>query len=289
MNIKVEGLSKQYFSSKKKSLDCVDMQIPKGVFGLIGENGAGKTTLLKSIATIIPVSCGTIKVMDYVLPGEECEVRKRLGYLPQNNSLFENLTVFEMMDYIGLMKQLFDKDKREKEIFDLLKKFNLEEKINVKIKHISGGMKQRVGIAQSLLGEPEVLILDEPTVGLDPKERLCFRNIINEMVQDKVVIISTHIISEIATMCDNLAVMKGGKVLYCGSMEELLDKTYGKVYIDIIPIESEIEYSKYGKIISITRRRQKVEVRFIDEGDISKNYKLVEPTLEDAYFYVSYL
>lgn len=288
MIIKVEGLSKQYFNSKKRSLDNVNLNIPKGVFGLIGENGAGKTTLLKSISTIIPVSCGTIKVMDYVLPSEECEVRKRLGYLPQNNSLFENLTVFEMMDYIGLMKQIFDKGEREKEIVDLLRKFNLEEKIHVKIKHLSGGMKQRVGIAQSLLGKPEVIILDEPTVGLDPKERLHFRNIINEIAQDKVVIISTHIISEIATMCDNLAVMKDGKVLYCGSMEELLDKAYGKVYIDIIPKESEIEYSKYGKIISITRRKEKMEVRFIVEEEISKSYKLVEPTLEDAYFYISY-
>ena len=288
MSIRVEGVSKRYVNSNKKSLDCVDLYIPKGVFGLIGENGAGKTTLLKSIATILPVRDGAIKVMDFVIPGEECEVRKRLGYLPQKNSLFGNLTVFEMMDYIGLVKQIFDKKEREKEIFELLEKFNLEDKTNVRIKHLSGGMRQRVGIAQALLGNPEVVILDEPTVGLDPKERLRFRNIINEIAQDKVVIISTHIISEIATICDDLAILKDGRVLYGGSMKELLDNVYGKIYIETILKEDKIDYSNYGEIISITRKKDTVDVRFISEEDVSEKYQLVEPTLEDAYFYVSY-
>lgn len=288
MNIEVEGVSKRYFNRKKKSLDCVNLHIPKGVFGLIGENGAGKTTLLKSISTIIPVSDGKIKVMDYVLPGQENEVRKRLGYLPQNISLFGNLTVFEMLDYIGLMKQIFDKDERKNTIINLLKMFNLDDKREVKFKHLSGGMRQRVGIAQALLGEPEFIILDEPTVGLDPKERLRFRNIISEIAQEKVVIISTHIISEIATLCDNLAVMKDGKVLYCGEMERLLDKVYGKIYVDTIKKDDKILYSRYDKIISIIRKKEKVEVRFISDEKVDDRYKLIEPTLEDAYFYISY-
>lgn len=289
MSIEVRNLSKKYPKSKTKSLDNVNLSIPKGIFGLIGENGAGKTTLLKTLTTLLPISEGSVTIFDYNLPIQVNEVRNIIGYLPQNLGLFNNLTAFEMMDYIALFKNILDKQERKREIIALLDQFNLKDKMNSKIKHLSGGMKQRLGIAQCLLGNPRVIILDEPTVGLDPNERLRFRNIINEIAQDKIVIISTHIISDISMMCENLAIIRKGKVLYCGTMDYLTEKIHDKVYVDTIDSSSTINNSLYGKIISITRKKNKLEIRFISENIEDKDrYNQVESTLEDAYFYMMF-
>jgi ABC-type multidrug transport system ATPase subunit len=289
MDIEVKNLSKKYLINKNKSLDNVNLSIPKGVFGLIGENGAGKTTLLKSLATLLPISEGSVTIFNYNLPKEGNEVRSILGYLPQKLDLFDNLTVFEMLDYIALLKNILDKDERKRQIIALLNQFNLDNKINSKIKHLSGGMKQRLGIAQCLLGNPKLIILDEPTVGLDPNERLRFRNIINEIAQDKIVIISTHIISDISMMCENVAIMNKGHVIYCGSSYDLTEKVKDKVYVDEIDSSSTVNNSLYEKIISITRKKSKLEVRFISEEiEARDKYHLTEPTLEDAYFYMTF-
>lgn len=287
MEIKIHNLTKKYAKSRRKSLDDVGLSISKGIFGLIGENGAGKTTLLKSIATLLPINEGKISVLNYNLPGQEEEVRKILGYLPQDFDMFRNLTVFEMLDYIALLKNITGQTEREKMIIELLQKFNLEEKRNCKIKALSGGMKQRVGIIQAILGNPEIIILDEPTVGLDPNERLRFRNIINEISEEKIVILSSHIISDIAMMCENVAILREGKVIYCGSIDCLTQKVSGKVYVDTIDSTCIIDNPKYEKIISITRKMKKIEVRFLSEEVINDvKYRAVEPTLEDAYFYM---
>lgn len=289
MSIEVKNLTKKYLKSKNKSLDNVSLSIPKGIFGLIGENGAGKTTLLKTLATQLPITEGSATIFNYKLPSQVNEVRSIMGYLPQNFSLFDNLTVFEMLDYIALLKNILEKDERKKQIISLMSKFNLQDKLNSKIKHLSGGMKQRVGIAQCLLGNPKLIILDEPTVGLDPNERLRFRNIINEISQDRALIISTHIISDISMMCENLAIMKKGKILYCGSVDNFTEKANGKIYLDFIDSSSHVDDSLYGKVISITRKNKKLEVRFIsEEVDIKNKYTLTQPTLEDAYFYMTF-
>ncbi len=287
MEIKIDNLTKKYAKNSKKSLDDVSLSIPKGIFGLIGENGAGKTTLLKSIVTLLPINEGKISILNYNLPGQEEEVRKLLGYLPQDFDMFQNLTVFEMLDYIALLKNITSPSERDQMITELLLKFNLEEKRNSKIKFLSGGMKQRVGIMQALLGSPEIIIFDEPTAGLDPNERLRFRNIINEIPDDKIVILSSHIISDIAMMCENVAILREGKIIYCGSIDSLTQKVSGKVYVDTIDSTHMIDNPKYEKIISITRKMKKLEVRFLSEAVINDDkYRAVEPTLEDAYFYM---
>ncbi len=290
MYIKTKNLSKKYFKAKSKSLDNVDLVIPKGIFGLIGENGAGKTTLLKTLTTILPINDGEVSILDCKLPEDENKVRGILGYLPQEFDLFHNLTAYEMLDYIALLKEVLDKKERDKQILDLLDKLNLSNKKDTKIKALSGGMKQRLGIAQCLLGNPKVIILDEPTVGLDPKERLRFRNVLHEVATDKIVIISSHIVSDISMMCENVAILNKGKVSYCGSIEELTEKVRGKVFLDYIESHDLLNSSLYEKIISISRRKNKLEVRFISENPKDKSiYKEVEPNLEDAYFYMSFI
>ncbi len=290
MYIKTKNLSKKYFKAKSKSLDNVDLVIPKGIFGLIGENGAGKTTLLKTLTTILPINDGEVSILDYKLPEDENKVRGILSYLPQEFDLFHNLTAYEMLDYIALLKEVLDKKERDKQILDLLDKLNLSNKKDTKIKALSGGMKQRLGIAQCLLGNPKVIILDEPTVGLDPKERLRFRNVLHEVATDKIVIISSHIVSDISMMCENVAILNKGKVSYCGSIEELTEKVRGKVFLDYIESHDLLNSSLYEKIISISRRKNKLEVRFISENPKDKSiYKEVEPNLEDAYFYMSFI
>lgn len=286
MSIEIQNLSKKYLNSKRKSLDNVNMTINNGILGLIGENGAGKTTLLKILSTQIPPSEGSVKVFGYDPVTEIESVRSIMGYLPQHVAFFPNLTSFEMMDYIGLLKNMNNEKKRKEEIEYWLEKFNLSDKRNEKIKSLSGGMKQRLGIVQSLLGDPKVVILDEPTVGLDPNERLRFRNIISDISKDKVVIISTHIINDIAMMGNQLAIIKKGNLLYSGYTDHMLEQVNEKVFTEVIDHTAAIDFSKYGEVISYVRKKDGLEVRFISE-DKKGHYIAVEPTLEDAYFYVN--
>lgn len=288
MNIEIKNVSKKYLKSKNKSLDNVNMSITKGIFGLLGENGAGKTTLLKTLATVMPVQDGVISIGGYDITKDVEKIRKHIGYLPQKFDFFESLTVYEMLDYIALLKNV-KAEEREHEITLLIQQFNLQDKTNSKIKNLSGGMKRRLAIAQSLLGDSKLVILDEPTVGLDPNERLRFRNIINEKSGECTIIISTHIISDIAMLCNNIGIMKKGKVIYCGSIDNLLELVEGKIYVDKLHIHDEIDRTKYKKPISILRKKNTVEVRFILDTPLVATYEQVTPTLEDAYFYITSL
>ena len=253
MNVEIKNLSIKYLKSKNKSLDNINMSIEKGIFGLLGENGAGKTTLLKTLATVLPVQEGIINIGGYDISKDVEIVREHIGYLPQKFDFFDSLTVYEMLDYIALLKNV-KKEDREHEITLLIQKFNLQDKTNSKIKNLSGGMRQRLAISQTLIGESKLVILDEPTVGLDPNERLRFRNIINDKIGERTVIISTHIISDIAMLCNNIGIMKNGKIVYCGSVDNLLELAEGKICVERFQANEEIDRTKYEKIISILRR-----------------------------------
>ena len=288
MNVEIKNLSIKYLKSKNKSLDNINMSIEKGIFGLLGENGAGKTTLLKTLATVLPVQEGIINIGGYDISKDVEIVREHIGYLPQKFDFFDSLTVYEMLDYIALLKNV-KKEDREHEITLLIQKFNLQDKTNSKIKNLSGGMRQRLAISQTLIGESKLVILDEPTVGLDPNERLRFRNIINDKIGERTVIISTHIISDIAMLCNNIGIMKNGKIVYCGSVDNLLELAEGKICVERFQANEEIDRTKYEKIISILRRKNMVEVRFIHDKPLDSSYEQVEPTLEDAYFYIMFV
>ena len=290
MNIKITNLSKKYLASKIKCLNDINVSINEGVYGLLGENGAGKTSLLKTIATILPIQTGNIQVDGKNYNDSIQEIRNIIGYLPQKFEFFNNLTVYETLDYILSLKKMKDNPQnRRKEIYEIIEKINLQEKINSKINNLSGGMKQRLAIAQALIGDSKLIILDEPTVGLDPGERLRFRNLINEYEKNRIIIISTHIISDISILCENIGVMKKGKLIYSGLITNLLEKIEGKIFIDEISDINDMNKKIYKNLISVTRKKNKLELRFfLEHFNKNEDKCLIEvsPTLEDAYFYL---
>ena len=290
MNIKITKLSKKYLKSKPKCLNDINVSINEGVYGLLGENGAGKTSLLKTIATILPIQTGNIQVDGKNYNDSIQEIRNIIGYLPQKFEFFNNLTVYETLDYILSLKKMKDNPQnRRKEIYEIIEKINLQEKINSKINNLSGGMKQRLAIAQALIGDSKLIILDEPTVGLDPGERLRFRNLINEYEKNRIIIISTHIISDISILCENIGVMKKGKLIYSGLITNLLEKIEGKIFIDEISDINDMNKKIYKNLISVTRKKNKLELRFfLEHFNKNEDKCLIEvsPTLEDAYFYL---
>ena len=212
--LKINNLKKQY--GKKLVLDNINLELSKGMIGLLGNNGAGKTTLMKIIATLLEPTQGTCS-LNKISIKEKKRIRKMLGYIPQEFSLYPDFTCYEMLDYFMLLDGVKDQEQRMNRIVEVLEMVNLQEKMHVKIKNLSGGMKRRVGVAQALLGNPMIIIADEPSVGLDPEERRNLSDLFKELSREKIVLLSTHIISDIEEVCDTLGIMKDGKLLFYGT------------------------------------------------------------------------
>ena len=227
--IEIKNLNKFY--GKKQALYDVNLKIEQGMFGLLGRNGAGKTTLMKILATLLQKKSGQVTVCGIPIENEK-EIRKIIGYLPQEFSIYPTMNVYEAMDYLAILSGL-GKQERKERIEMLLAQVNLTESKNKKVKALSGGMKRRLGIAQALLGNPKVLIVDEPTAGLDPEERIRFRNLLSETAEERIVILSTHIVGDIEATCENIAILDEGKVLYSGTVDDLLAAADGKVFTRI--------------------------------------------------------
>lgn len=221
--IRIENLRKEY--GKKTVLNDVSLHISEGMFGLLGKNGAGKTTLMKIMTTLVNPTSGSCYV-DGNPVSEKKKVRGIIGYIPQEFSLFPNFTCYEMMDYFMLLDNRKDKMKRKEQILKVLDQVNLSDQKHVKIKNLSGGMKRRAGIAQALLTDPKVIVADEPTVGLDPQERMHLRKLLKKLSKERVVVLSTHIISDIEDCCDQLAVLQKGSLLFQGTADELKKRTH---------------------------------------------------------------
>lgn len=277
--IVIKDLNKFY--SKKQALNDVSLTIEKGMFGLLGRNGAGKTTLMKILATLLNRSSGEINICGIDIKNAKA-IRRITGYLPQDFSMYPNMTVYEAMDYLGLLSEL-SRTERKEIIFKLLRKVNLSQNYRTKIKALSGGMKRRLGIAQAILHEPKVLIVDEPTAGLDPEERIRFRNLLCEIAEERIVILSTHIVGDIEATCENIAILDNGKVLYKGTTEELTQTANGKVYSTEIH-KNELPALKEKFIItSMLSMGNKVTVRMLANEKPHINAVICEPNIEDAY------
>ena len=274
------------FYGKKQALKDINLTIEKGMFGLLGRNGAGKTTLMKVITTLLKVDSGSITVSGADI--NECrKVRDMVGYLPQEFSMYGNMSSYEAMDYLGVLSGLSKKERKDK-IPYLLSKVNLQNNMKTKVKAMSGGMKRRLGIAQALLNNPKVLIVDEPTAGLDPEERIRFRNLLSEIAEDRIVILSTHIVGDIEASCEKIAVMDKGNIIFKGLVTELLDKADGKIYSAKV---SRVEVEEIKKKYVVTRvlmMAQEAEVRFVvdDDTDVFKGAEPALPNVEDAYMYL---
>ena len=282
--IEVKGLSKSY--GKVQVLKDIDLQIDTGLFGLLGPNGAGKTTLMKVLSTILPWKDGEVTIYDYDLLKEGDKVRELLGYLPQHFHAPGQFTGKEFLHYVGSMKGLSDKKERTDQVERLLEEVNLLPQANKKVKSYSGGMKRRLGIAQALLGNPKLIILDEPTAGLDPSERIRFRNIIEKLSKTYTIILSTHIISDIESSCEKLAVLNNGEVLFQGTTESLAEHAVNFVWELAVPSTEYDQIEKEHAIISSRREKDNVVFRLISNGSPDVRAVAVKPTIEDGYMAV---
>lgn len=280
MQIEFQKLSKEY-KNGAWGLKGVDLTIEKGVFGLLGPNGAGKTTLMRILSTLLKPTSGICTVNGKDISKNGDAIRRILGYLPQELSMYKNLTAFEFVDYMARLKGY----KNKKAIDDVFEEVGLSDVKNQRISTFSGGMKRRVGIAQAIIGNPQIVIVDEPTAGLDPEERVRFRNLISKFAKDKTVILSTHIIEDIYQTCENICILKSGSVLYKGNKTELMRCASGKVKIINAENEQELdEIKKKARIISVSYQSDAIMARVIDEN---AEYKCIpeKESLEDAYVY----
>lgn len=277
--IEIKELSK-FYGKKKQALSNVNLTIEQGMFGLLGRNGAGKTTLMKTLATLLQKQSGSISVCG--IPIENAKtIRKIVGYLPQDFSMYPTMSVIEAMDYLGILSGIGTKERKERIEF-LLKKVNLTEHKNKKVKALSGGMKRRLGIAQALLNDPKVLIVDEPTAGLDPEERIRFRNLLCDVAEERIVILSTHIVGDIEATCENLAILNEGSILYCGTVSDLLDTAKGKVFSKTVDKRDLPKLKKEYNIIGMHSQDKKTYIRFLSDVPFP-DAESCEPNIEDAY------
>jgi ABC-type multidrug transport system ATPase subunit len=281
MQVLIAGLTKRY-GRATPALDDIDLTIPTGMFGLLGPNGAGKTTLMRILAGILRPTSGTVWVGEHDATTERGRqaVKHVLGYLPQELGLYPDLTAREFLDYFGILKGLAERDARQRRVDELLETVGLADVAGRKLKGFSGGMKRRVGIAQALLNDPRLLIVDEPTAGLDPEERIRFRNILARLAGDRTVILSTHIVEDVAQTCRNLAVLAGGQVLFAGTAADLVDAARGQVWT----IEADEPIAMPGStVMSTLNLGDTIQFRVVGDYHGNRQATPAIPTLEDGY------
>ncbi|WP_027701109.1 ABC transporter ATP-binding protein [Metaclostridioides mangenotii] len=285
MELVINNISKKF--KDKLAVDKFNVTLHSGIYGLLGPNGSGKTTLMRIIADVSNPSSGDILVNGESKSKLGAKYRDLIGYVPQNIGFYKNFTAEKFLYYVAALKGV-DKKIEKSKVNELLKFVNLEKDRKRKIGKFSGGMKQRLGIAQALLNDPKILILDEPTAGLDPNERIRFKNLISQLSKDKVVIFSTHIVSDIEFMANEIIVMKEGKLIEKSSLEDILDIVRGKVHtLSISEIDLEDVQNEF-KISSMIRTNNEICVRVVgDNKSNTKKFKYIEeePNLEDVFLY----
>ncbi|MCG2235444.1 ABC transporter ATP-binding protein [Staphylococcus epidermidis] len=280
--IVIKGLSKSY-DGKKDALNSLDLVIPNGMFGILGRNGSGKSTLMNIIATILQPSKGTVTINGIEIKNSQ-KIRQMIGYLPQDFDFYPNMKVSEVLYYLGFLSKINQTD-FDKYVDLILRKVNLIDYKNKKVKSLSGGMKKRLGIAQAILHDPKIIIVDEPTAGLDPEERVRLRNLLSDLAENKIVIISTHIVSDIESTCNRIAILDKGSLVYKGDIPSLIQQSDDHIYeINLSPSELE-SFRENDLFITKTQEiENKLKVRFISETKVA-NAKKVKADFEDAYMY----
>lgn len=282
MEIVIDNLSKRY--GKKEAIKNLSLKIPSGMYGLLGRNGAGKTSLTQILAALSVPTNGDIW-LNGVSIKETAKIREMVGYLPQDFSMYRSMTVLGAMDYLGLLSDI-PKEIRKERIDELLEKVNLKDNAKTKIKALSGGMKRRLGIAQALLHNPQILIVDEPTAGLDPEERIRFRNLLSDFADDRIVLLSTHIASDIESICDGVAVLNDGKLIFHGSTEELIRQADGKVYLITASKELDRHIKEKYVCLNMSNTRTGIQYRILSDTPPKEKGKIQSPTLEDGFMYL---
>lgn len=284
MSLKISGLTKTY-KNGVKALDNVNLEIGKGMFGLLGPNGAGKSSLMRTVATLQTPSSGSVTFNDINVLEDKNALRRVLGYLPQEFGVYPNMSAETLLDYFAQLKGITKKDERKKIIKEVLELTNLYDVRSKSVSGYSGGMKQRFGIAQLLLNNPQLIIVDEPTAGLDPAERHRFLNVLREIGANHTVIFSTHIVDDVRELCNEIAILNGGKILFEGtptSGEELLD---GKIWRRTIERAEFDEYNqKYNILSSNFNPDNTLNIRVYSDAQPNETFIQAKPILEDVYF-----
>lgn len=283
MKLKISQLSKTY-SNGVKALDNVSIEISKGMFGLLGPNGAGKSTLMRTLATLQEADSGEAFLGDINLLKTPNEIRKVLGYLPQEFGVYPKITAEQLLNHMAILKGVCQKKERKQLVHYLLQEVNLYDHRNKKVKNFSGGMKQRIGIAQALIGNPKLLIVDEPTAGLDPGERNRFHNLLADVAENTIVLLSTHIVDDVKELCSNMAIMNKGKIICQGKPQKLIEELKGKVWQKLIERDQlELHHQKYD-IISNKMIAGKLLIHSANDLRPSSDFEQKEPNLEDVFF-----
>lgn len=285
MVIRISNLTKTYRRGDVPALDDVTLSIPHGTFGLLGPNGAGKTTLIKILSTQMDASHGSVAMDDLDLVKNRAEIRRRMGYLPQHFGTYPQLTGWEFLDYMGILGGLHNKRERRARVEEALNAVGLYDARNRRSGKFSGGMMRRLGIAQAILTDPEFLIVDEPTVGLDPEERIRFRSILGRLSSDRAILISTHIVGDISSTCENLAVLHTGHLIFRGSPADLISKADGKTWETKVDEPRFETLSQAFHVVTVNVEGDQMHVRMVGDNAPPPNAQPVAPNLEDAYVY----
>lgn len=285
MNIEIHDLTKIY-RGNVYALNGLNLVIPHGMFGLLGPNGAGKTTLMRILAGILRPTSGTLQIGQYNGTSEQgrAAIKQILGYLPQEPGMYPDLSAYEFLDYVGLLKGLKDSRQRHLRVEQLLETVALSNVARRKVKTFSGGMKRRLGIAQAIINDPQLLIVDEPTAGLDPEERIRFRNLLSDLGGSRTVLLSTHIVEDIAQACQNIAVMKDGQVIFQDTIVRMLEATRDKVWL--LTTHNGLRPEGDFTIVYTLNMGTNVQYRVVGDPSQYDEAVPVEPGLEDSYVWL---
>jgi ABC-2 type transport system ATP-binding protein len=289
MHLRIDGLSKRY-PGGVQALDQVSLDIAPGLFGLLGPNGAGKSTLMRTLATLQEADGGAARLGDIDVLRDKAQLRRHLGYLPQEFGVYPKVSAFELLDHLAALKGIAPQRRRWDEVNALLRRTNLHEVRHRKLGTYSGGMKQRFGIAQALLGRPRLVIVDEPTAGLDPEERARFHGLLAEIGEEVIVILSTHIVADVSDLCPRMAILAGGRVVLTGEPTQVATSLAGRVWRKLVTRdEAAAHENQHGKRWPILRTRRVAGRLAIHvhapTGDPPGGFEPVAPDLEDAYFW----
>jgi ABC-type multidrug transport system ATPase subunit len=267
------------------ALDGLDLEFGTGLFGLLGPNGAGKSTLMRIVCTLLVPTAGQVSVGGHDVVGERTAVRGMLGYLPQEFGAWRLQRVEEVLDTLALLGGLRDRATRRRRIGEVLKQVGLDEVADRKVKKLSGGMVRRLGVAQALIREPRLLVVDEPTVGLDPQERLRFRQLMSSLGQDRTIVLSTHIVADLGSSCNDLALIDGGKIVFRGSPARLMEHARGRVFTITVGAAEEARLEAQCEIVSRLGEGERRRLRAVSrDGSLPPGAEVVaDPTLEEAY------
>jgi len=281
--LQINNLTKTY-PNGVKALDGINLKITNGMFGLLGANGAGKSSLMRTIAALQDASSGSVSFNAIDIAKQPQELRKQLGYLPQEFGVYPKVSAEKLLNHLAVLKGIINKKERKTQVTALLQQVNLYQHRKKAVFTFSGGMRQRFGIAQALLANPQLIIVDEPTAGLDPEESNRFLNLLSEIGENVIVILSTHIVEDVRDLCPKMAILSEGKIITQGNPSDLVDSINGKIWTKIIPKKDLKIYQKAFDVISTKLVSGETQIRVLSDDRPEAGFEVITPSLEDFYF-----